>query len=71
MSFLMIYMSNFDDDKPIREYVKRDCSFSPKTQPKEYHKWYYTNVYHTKQSEYYRKKREEARKVKQQGIIIE
>ncbi len=67
----MIYMSNFDDDTPIREYIKRDCPFNSNTQAKEYHKWYYTNVYRSKQSEYYRKKREQDRIFKQSNIIDE
>lgn len=57
-------MSEYDDDKPIRPYIRRVCPFNPSTQPNEYQKWYYNNVYKSKQSEYYRKKREEAKKSK-------
>ena len=55
----MIPMSEYDDDKPIRSYIRRDCPFNPSTHPNEYQEWYYQNVYKDRQSEYYRKKREQ------------
>ena len=35
-------MSEADDDKPIRAYVKRDNPFHYKQ--KEYYNWYYHNI---------------------------
>jgi hypothetical protein len=62
---------SIDDDTPIREYVKRNCPYDAMTQPKEYHNWYYSNVYKSKQSEYYRKKREQDKIFKRSNDIDE
>ena len=64
-------MSEYDDDKPIRSYIRRDCPFNPSTHPNEYQKWYYLNVYKDKQSEYYRKKREQDKIFKRSNDIDE
>ncbi len=45
-----------NNELPIREYIKNKCPFDPKTQPKEYHNWYYNNIYKLRQSDYYNKK---------------